>query len=416
MQAPTPQSPVSDATKSPPTKSPVTHGVSPPRSGGQLQAGRSRSPQPRSPQRMGWTPLSWGSPLNASFRLGRPISDAGDDPTVRSTACLELRVQAVSARQKEAYQRLSDLHCVVGCVVDDSNASIDELHATQRELDSLNQQQFELEVALAKARARDDLQPKLQTSCSGCLQFEQKLVAHRAELDRQLEAFRAEIHTQKAELERVRQEAEVRKVAEAARWEAEQAQAAEDEARLQQIASFRQQVEEDEALLQGLATRVDAASGEMCQLYKVHEDMSLKYQKTGEECIGVLTELESLKKVLEPLQPQAADLDAKASLQNQEFHCIQSDLAAARNQAVQEAHAMREFRPRAQQMLGASENEIKSVFATLKNLQQKHDQLAELLLKNKDNIDLVEGDVDKVKTWVRIATCPPDMHQLGEDD
>lgn len=382
-----------------------------------MQSGR--SPQPASSQRMGWTPLSWGSPLNCSYRLCRASNDTADDskaPSVRSTACLELRVQSISARQKEAYQRLSDLHRVVNCVPDESNVSIDELHATQRELDMLTQQQFELEVALAKARAREELEPKLQTSCSACLQFEQKLVAHRAELDRQLEAFRAEINAEKLQLERTRQEAEARKQAELAHWEAEEAKAAEAEDQKREIVMLRQQVEEDEATLRDLTARVEAASLETNQLQKLHEDMSLKYQQTGEECIAVLTEIESLKKIMEPVQPQAEAVHAKASQQAEELQRIQNDLAAVKYQAVQEAQAMRQFRPKAQEMLGASDNEIKSVFATLQNLQNKHGQLTDLLHKNKENIDLVEGDVDKVKAWVRIAACPPDMHQIGEDD
>jgi len=370
---------------------------------------------------MGWTPLSWGSPLNGSFRLGRPAHETEDGstaPTVRSTACLELRVQAVSARKKEAFQRLSDLHQVVNIrsAPDDTDASVAELQATQCELETLSQQQYELEIALAKARAREEMEPTLQTSCSACLQFGQKMVAHRAELDRQIEAFRAEIHAVSVELERGRQEADAAKAAEAVRWEAEEAKAAEAEAQVSELTLLRQQVEEDEASLRDLVARVDAAEIETHELQQRHEDMSLKYQKTGEDCIGVLTELESLKKALEPLQPQAEATHGKALQQNDQLQRIQNDLVEVRNKALQEANAMREFKPKAEEMLRASDSEIRSVFAILQNLSSKHDQLTELLQKNKDNIDLVEGDVNKVKAWVQIAACPPDMHQLGEDD
>lgn len=339
-----------------------------------------------------------------------------------STEGLRLRIETLTAQKAEAFQRLADLHRTASGDQADSGIPVtpaemaEELDATQRELNLLSQQQCELEVALAKACAREQMEPRLQPACGACLRYRQKLTAHRAELDRQLEAFRAEMHATSANLEHGRIEARSAEDTEMARRHAEQKRAAEAEAQERELAEIKRQDQEFQELLRDLESQVAGMASRMQQLVAGHEEMVVRYQNVGEGCVAVLTELEGVKQDVGSLQPQAEGADEEAAKVNTEVQRLQVHLNDVRNAVVHASGTAREFRPRVEDQLATSEREIQGIFVALRNLEHKHNQLTELLGRHKQKLGTFSSDIVKVKNWLSFAANPPAITPDEDDD
>lgn len=339
-----------------------------------------------------------------------------DTQSMLSTLGVRLRIETVVARKAEVVQRLADLHLAVDgdSTTPVSNVAVstqEELASAQQELVTLSQQQCDLEVALAKVSAREKKEPGIQTACGACARLNQKLTAHRAEVDRKLEVFRAEMTGSAADREAGRKEASAVLAADEAQREAMKAKVAETDAQAREIAELRRKYEEGNAQMTELESQGAERSVQLDGFRARHEELCISYQRLGEGYVEALTCLEALKAV-----PGSVPAEALQTTETQAAAAVASVEGVDRalgevHQTVTTARAkLRDMQP-SQDQISRGEGEIEGLFSSLATLTQKHSHLSDYLGQQKISLEYVEEDLHKVENWVRIAASPPDLRQ-----
>lgn len=247
-------------------------------------------------------PASSGPRLDRGAEMATPFL---------TTQGLRLRIETLEAQKKEALQRVVDLQRMSDSAtwslhmppeaetVEIGRAAA--LEAATQELLSIKQKQNELEIAFAKASARENLESQLQTACGGCLHYKQKVIAQRAEEDHQFEALRAEMAASAADLEVGKREAHAAAVADASRHEAEEARARLVQAQTAELEELQCRARNTKDALKVLGQRAAELTSQNRVLVTAQQDLNQKISK----CWGGMRE-----GLLRPYHDTAAVVDS----------------------------------------------------------------------------------------------------------
>lgn len=301
-------------------------------------------------------------------------------------------------------QRLADLHRAVGQGLEVMG---EELDATRRELADLNQQQCELEIALAKASAREKMEPKLQTACGGCHRFQQKLTAHRAELDRQFEALRNEMRAAAVELDRGRQEAQAAQFSDMSheRQVSEDARKQQAEKHMHAMEELQHHAQEGQIVLSRVAAQVAQMQGQVTTLHAGQRDLAAKYQNVGEACWKAVEDLKLVQQQTGAVKPHVQDVQERMTQKSVLVDQIRADLQDIRNVAAEASETREGVVPWAGERLQQSEEQIAALTEAFKSLEGKHNYLNEQMIQNQHQMDSLDRQVAEVESMVQIKNA-----------
>lgn len=324
---------------------------------------------------------------------------------------LRLRIETLEAQRKEAVQRLVDLQRIAdGALRLPPEAESVEIGKTEavkaahQELMSLNKKQHELEIAFAKASARENLESQLQTACGGCLQYKQKVIAQRAEEDHQFEALRAEMAASAAELELGKREARAAVVADADRQRAEEARVRLVQAQTAELEELKRRANDHKDALRALRLRATELAQQSQSLMIAQQDLNLKYKNIGEGCIKGFSDLDAMQQIV-----SAADSSVKSGEEGTrrgaaEIMQLRKGLEEIRMAVAEVSDSAQGIAPMAEERLRNGEMQIAELTEAFKSVEGKHADLDVQMRNNVERVDNIEKEVELVKTWTWVSS------------
>jgi chromosome segregation ATPase len=324
---------------------------------------------------------------------------------------LRLRIETLDAQRKEALQRVVDLQRMADGALrmpfegdDEEIGRAAALESATQELLLINQKQNELEIAFAKASARESLESQLQTACGGCLQYKQKVTVQRTELDRQFEALRAEMASSASELERGKHEVRAAAVAYASRQESEAARALTLQARTAELEELHCRARNTKDALRVLELHASELADRNRGVISAQQDLNLKYQNVGEGCVKAYSDTTAMQQILSAAEPSVNFAHSATARASAEINRMRKVLEEVRLAVAETSDSAQGLAPFAEERLRNGEMQIAELTEAFASLEGKHTQLGDQMRCNVERVDNIEKEVEAVTNkWTMVS-------------